>query len=144
MWLWATRITHLCASLVIFANERHYGESPFRESRLCLHPLASRGRRLSNRSHQDGRGSGVRFPVFIPRTAFDAYVTVSPDVAGQDEAGRLWDVVWMLRFAIRKAQTGQTRLPFALYVRNDNRRSRLVKLVAMCAPPDMDPPQPGI
>jgi hypothetical protein len=32
----------------------------------------------------------------------------------------------MLRFAIRKAQTGQARLPFALYVRNDNRRPQLV------------------
>ena len=75
--------------------------------------------------------AGIRFPVFITRTAFDAYVTVPPDVAGQDEAGRLWDVVWMLRFAIRKAQTGQTRLPFALYVRNDNRAPRLIKLVAI-------------
>ena len=48
--------------------------------------------------------AGIRFPVFITRTAFDAYVTVPPDATGQDEAGRLWDVVWMLRFAIRKAQ----------------------------------------
>ncbi|MGB7746622.1 MAG: DUF6573 family protein, partial [Verrucomicrobiia bacterium] len=47
--------------------------------------------------------AGIRFPVFITRTAFDAYVTVPPNVTGQDEAGRLWDVVWMLRFAIRKA-----------------------------------------
>ena len=45
--------------------------------------------------------AGIRFPVFITRTAFDAYVTVPPDVTGQDEAGRLWDIVWMLRFAIR-------------------------------------------
>ena len=88
--------------------------------------------------------AGIRFPVFITRTAFDAYVTVPPDLAGQHEAGRLWDVVWMLRFAIRKAQTGQTRLPFALYVRNDNRRPQLVKLVAMCGPLDMDDSQPAI
>src|ERR1039457_985591 len=59
--------------------------------------------------------AGIRFPVFITRTAFDAYVTVPPNVSGQDEAGRLWDVVWMLRFAILKAQPGQTRLPFALH-----------------------------
>jgi hypothetical protein len=37
--------------------------------------------------------AGIRFPVFITRTAFDAYVTVPPDVTGQDEAGRLWDVI---------------------------------------------------
>jgi len=88
--------------------------------------------------------AGIRFPVFITRTAFDAYVTVPPNVSGQDEAGRLWDVVWMLRFAIRKAAQGQSRLPFALYVRNDNRAAKLVKLVAMCGALDIEDPQPAI
>ena len=88
--------------------------------------------------------AGIRFPVFITRTAFDAYVTVPPAVTGQDEAGRLWDIVWMLRFAIRKATPGQTRLPFALYVRNDNRAPRLVKLIASCGPLDSDDAQPAI
>jgi hypothetical protein len=86
----------------------------------------------------------IRFPVFITRTAFDAYVTVPPNVTGQDEAGRLWDIVWMLRHAIRKATPGQTRLPFALYVRNDNRAPRLIKLIAECGPLDMDKPEPAI
>ena len=88
--------------------------------------------------------AGIRFPVFITRTAFDAYVTVPPNVSGQDEAGRLWDVVWMLRFAIRKAAAGQDRLPFALYVRNDNRAPRLVKLISTCGALDIDDPQPAI
>ena len=61
--------------------------------------------------------AGIRFPVFITRTAFDAYVTIPPNVSGQDEAGRLWDVVWMLRFAILRSASGCERLPFALYVR---------------------------
>jgi len=88
--------------------------------------------------------AGIRFPVFLTRTVYDAFVTVPPDVAGQDEAGRLWDIVWMLRFALRKAQPGKTRLSFALYVRNDNRAPRLVKLIATCGPLDMDDPQPAI
>jgi len=50
----------------------------------------------------------------------------------------------MLRFAIRKAAQGQDRLPFALYVRNDNRRLKLVKLIATCGALDMDDPQPAI
>ena len=37
--------------------------------------------------------AGIRFPVFITRTAFDSYVTVPPNVTGQDEAGRIWDVI---------------------------------------------------
>jgi hypothetical protein len=88
--------------------------------------------------------AGIRFPVFLTCAVYDAYVTVPPDVAGQDEHGRLWDVLWMLRFAIRKAQPGQTRLPFALYVRNDNRRPRLVKLIATCGALDIDGPQPAM
>ena len=88
--------------------------------------------------------AGIRFPVFLTRAVFDAYVSVPPNVIGQDEAGRLWDIVWMLRFAIRKAQAGQNRLPIALYVRNDNRRARLVKLIATCGPLDIDDPRPAI
>ena len=33
--------------------------------------------------------AGIRFPVFITRTVFDAFVTVPPGVTCQDEAGRL-------------------------------------------------------
>ena len=88
--------------------------------------------------------AGIRFPVFITRAVYDAYVTVPPDVDGQDEAGRTWDLLTMLRHAIRKSQPGKTRLPFALYVRNDNRRPRLVKLIATCGPLDVDDPQPAI
>ena len=88
--------------------------------------------------------AGIRFPVFLTRTVFDSYVTVPSGVRGQDEAGRLWDIVWMLRFAIRKMSDGQSRLPFALYVRNDNCRPLLVKLVAECGPLDMDDPRPAI
>jgi hypothetical protein len=65
-------------------------------------------------------------------------------VSGQDEAGRLWDIVWMLRFAILRARPGRDRLPVALYVRNDSRSARLVKLIAVCGSLDIDNPQPAI
>ena len=87
--------------------------------------------------------AGIRFPVFLTRTVFDAYVTVPPGVTAQDEAGRLWDIVWMTRFAIIRARPGVSRLPVALYVRNAD-RSRLVKLVAVCGPLDFDDPAPAI
>ena len=88
--------------------------------------------------------AGIRFPVFLTRTVFDAYVAVPPDVSGQDEAGRLWDVLWMLRFAIQRTKGGVERLPFALYVRNDNRAAKLVKLIAVAGPLDIDDPAPAI
>jgi Family of unknown function (DUF6573) len=88
--------------------------------------------------------AGILFPVFLTRAVYDAFVTVPPGVTGQDEAGRLWDVLHMLRFAIHKAQPDQDRLHFALYVRNDNRRPRLVKLIATCGPLDIDQPRAAI
>jgi len=92
--------------------------------------------------------AGITFPVFLTRTVFDSYVTVPPRVTAQDEAGRLWDIVWMLRFAILRARPRGgatcTRIPVALYVRNDNRAPRLIKLIATCGPLDIDDPQPAI
>ena len=88
--------------------------------------------------------AGIRFPVFLTRTVYDSFVTVPDGVTSQDEAGRLWDLVWMLRFAIIHAHPGHDRLPVALYVRNDNRAARLVKLVAVCGPLDIDDPAPAI
>ena len=88
--------------------------------------------------------AGIRFPVFLTRAVFDAYVTVPPGVTGQDEAGRLWDVLTMARFAILRSRPGCDRLPVALYVRNDNRRPRLVRLTAVCSPLDIDDPKLAI
>ena len=89
--------------------------------------------------------AGIKFPVFLTLGVFDAYVAVPPGVAGQDEAGRLWDIVWMLRFAILRSRAGAQRIPVALYVRQSNtERPRLIKLVATCGPLDIDDAQPAI
>ena len=88
--------------------------------------------------------AGIKFPMFLTRAVFDAYVAVPEGVTGQDEAGRLWDVVWMTRFAILRAHGHTDRCPVALYVRNDNHRAKLVKLIAQCGPLDMDDPAPAI
>ncbi len=89
--------------------------------------------------------AGIKFPVFITRGVFELCVAIPPGVSCQDEAGRLWDVVWMLRFAILRARPGVQRIPVALYVRNsDTERPRLVKLIATVGPLDIDDPQPAI
>ena len=88
--------------------------------------------------------AGISFPVFLTRTVFDAYVAVPEGVSGQDEAGRLWDICWMLRFAILRSRSHTDRVPVALYVRNDNHRAKLVKLIAQCGPLDMDDPAQAI
>jgi len=88
--------------------------------------------------------AGIKFPMFLTRAVWEAYVAVPPDVTGQDEAGRLWDVVWMTRFGIIRARPGVDRIPVAFYVRNDNRAARLVKLIATCSALDISDPQPAI
>ena len=88
--------------------------------------------------------AGLKYPMFLTRAVYDNYVVVPDGVTGQDEAGRLWDIVWMTRFAILRSRPGIERLPVALYVRNDNTRTKFVKLIATCGPQDMDDPQPAI
>ncbi len=91
------------------------------------------------------REAGISFPVFLTRGVFEQFVAVPAGVTCQDEAGRLWDVVWMLRLAIMRARPGVQRIPVALYVRNSNtERPRLVKLIATCGPLDIDDPRPAI
>ncbi len=93
---------------------------------------------------QTAQEAGIRYPFFITRAVFDSYVAVPEGVTGQDEAGRLHDLVWMTRFAILRHRAGGDRMPVALYVRNDNHKPKLVKLVAVCGPLDIDDPQPSI
>jgi hypothetical protein len=88
--------------------------------------------------------AGFRFRVFLTRAVFDKYVTVPEGVAGQDEAGRLWDILWMLRSAIRCMPDGISRVPFVVLVRNDNRRAKPVGFVAECGACDIHDPSPAI
>ena len=88
--------------------------------------------------------AGIKFPMFLTRAVFDNYVAVPEGVTGQDEAGRLWDLVWLTRFAVLRSHGHTDRLPVALYVRNDNHRAKLVKLIAVCSALDIDDPQPAL
>jgi hypothetical protein len=77
------------------------------------------------------REAGIRWPVALTCAAWERCVAVPPGVACQDEAGRLWDLCWLLACAAR--QNGGRVLPFALHVRNDNREGTppLVRLKAV-------------
>ena len=90
------------------------------------------------------REAGLKFPVFLTRAVWDSYVSVPDGVRCQDEKGRLWDIVWMLRCAARR--TSGPQMLFGLHLRNDNRDRTppLVNLKAMCGPRDIDDPQPAI
>jgi Family of unknown function (DUF6573) len=80
--------------------------------------------------------AGIRWPVALTAVAWAKCVTVPPGVACQDEAGRLWDVVYLLRCAI--GQSDGQEVHFSVHVRNDNREGNppLVRLKAVCSPGD--------
>src|SRR5262245_52947838 len=81
------------------------------------------------------REAGIRYPVALTRAVWERCVIVPPDALCQDEAGRLWDVAWVLACAVRRGATG-TEVRFGVHARNDNRERTqpLVRLKAVCGP----------
>ena len=155
-------------------NNRHTNnnqESPFGEVVYAYTRAQAVADGVQVEVTKTAQEAGIRFPMFLTRAVYDAYVTVPPGVTAQDDhdsrseqsiwgshlvaglgsqPGRLFDIVWMTRFAIirAKGRAGSplhaARLPVALYVRNDNHAAKLVKLIATCGPVDIDDPQPAI
>ena len=85
--------------------------------------------------------AGFKLPVALTSAVWSNCVDVPVDVDGQDEQGRLWDILWMLHFAIKRAKQNGTQScvqSFQLYVRNDNEIAEppLVTLKAVCGPGD--------
>lgn len=82
--------------------------------------------------------AGFVIPVAVTATVWAECVRVPDGVAGQDERGRLWDVLSMLRFAIRRQAGGEPELLYQLHVRNDTAEGDppLVTLKAVCGPND--------
>src|SRR5688572_14010624 len=70
------------------------------------------------------REAGITLPVALTAAVWGAYVAVPAGVTGQDDAGRLWDVLQMLAFTIRAAvqlgRGGESELLFTLCVRNSD------------------------
>jgi hypothetical protein len=94
--------------------------------------------------------AGFRIPVAISRAAWVDCVewneTDSRRQTYQDEAGRLWDVLWMAMNAARHGAGAQS-LVFTLYrVPRGGRsvRPRLIKLVAHIGPGDNGDPVIGL
>src|SRR5271168_147739 len=61
-------------------NDPLFGEAIYTYTRA--HAIADGFQVDATATAQD---AGIRFPVFITRAVYDAYVTVPPNVAGQDE-----------------------------------------------------------
>lgn len=80
---------------------------------------------------ETAREAGFKIPVAVTRAVWDQYIewtiedTINQTI--QDEAGRLWDVLSMLMFAIQKDRSGTDQLIYELYVIPRNGKSRSAK-----------------
>jgi hypothetical protein len=85
--------------------------------------------------------AGIRCSVALTSAVWARGVAVPPGVECQDEAGRLWDVLVLLRLAIGRGDGGP-EVRFGVHVRNDNRERTppLVRLKAVCGPGDQGEP----
>ncbi len=90
---------------------------------------------------EPAREAGFVFPVAVTAGVWSECIRIPRGATGQDETGRLWDVLMLLRFAIRKA-TDESRVEFAVHVRNDDAGGTppLVRLYAVCGPGDQAEP----
>jgi hypothetical protein len=81
------------------------------------------------------REAGVRFPTAVTRRVWDEIITPDPRARqwGQDEQGRLWDMLWMFRLAARRG--GQV-IHFRMSVIMKERQRRTITLKAQCGPGD--------
>src|SRR5207237_8637716 len=84
---------------------------------------------------ETAKEAGIRYPVALTAAAWAKCVAVPPGVACQDEAGRLWDVLWLLACAVKGGADGR-EVRFGVHVRNENRERAppLVRHKAVCGP----------
>jgi hypothetical protein len=80
---------------------------------------------------------GIKIPVAVTHAAWARYVLLTPAAqqAGNDERGRLRDVLWMFRWATQRAPES-SELAFSLYVVTDFVQPSLVELKAVCGSGD--------
>lgn len=87
------------------------------------------------------REAGFTFPVALTHAVHASYVEVPEGVPCQDPSGRLWDILWMLRHAIRSQPSSGPEVKFQLLVQNTRKGPpRLVTLKSLCGPGDEGEP----
>lgn len=84
--------------------------------------------------------AGFRYPVALTHAVWTKYVEVPRGVEGQDEVGRLWDILFMTHFAIKTSPRDASSVPVLLSVRNDNASPRRVELKSVVGPGDKGEP----
>ena len=84
------------------------------------------------------REAAFRYPVAITRAVWDGFLAPDDESRGlgQSETGRLWDVLTMLRVAIRQSTGPAHTLEFPVVFVHHETTRRTVTLKAVCGPDD--------
>lgn len=102
--------------------------------------------------------TGIKFPVYLTRAAWDKYVEVPKGMEQvQNLSGRLWDVLYMFAFHARNVSSNYLQFDFISFMPDEgnwepneklesteNRLNRLVTLKAVIQAQDFDDPSPAI
>lgn len=84
--------------------------------------------------------AGFRDTTALTHTVHSRYVQIPEGVECQDEAGRLWDILWMLRHAIVHGNGSGSVIYFQVIINNGDPATTLVKLKAVRGPDDEGKP----
>jgi hypothetical protein len=84
------------------------------------------------------REAGFVFPVALTETLYHSYIVPALDLVteGQSIQGRLWDLFFVLRFAIAKARNADTILFTVLFLMSPGATPVPIDLKAICGPGD--------
>ena len=88
------------------------------------------------------REAGFVFPVALTEALYHSYIVPALDLVaeGQSIQGRLWDLLFVLRFAIAKARDTDTILFKVLFLMSPGSTPGPVSLKAICGPGDEGEP----
>jgi hypothetical protein len=82
--------------------------------------------------------AGFVFPVALTETLYHSYIVPALNLVaeGQSIQGRLWDLLYVLRFAIAKARNADTVLFTVLFLMSPGATPVPIDLKAICGPGD--------
>jgi len=89
------------------------------------------------------KDAGIVLPVAVTDTIWNGYIDpyYLSELPGQSVEGRLWDLLWMFRCAVKAGKGGGDRIRYqVLFLVPEEPEPALVDLIAVCGPGDMGEP----
>ena len=84
---------------------------------------------------ETAREAGFKVPVAVTRAVWNQYIKWTDEdtnkQTSQDEAGRLWDVLWVLMCAIKMRSSETDQVIYELYVISRDGKSRTPKCIKL-------------